>query len=85
MKNNSQFQKILVVAAHPDNEVLGCGGVIAKHAKLGDKIYCLFLGKGKSSRDFQDKSLLEKEQAVLEREAQKAAELDAGERWQGKN
>ncbi len=31
--------KILVIAPHPDDEVLGCGGALAKHAKEKDEIF----------------------------------------------
>lgn len=43
-------KKILVVAAHPDDEVLGCGGTIARHAKEGAQVYALILGEGITSR-----------------------------------
>ena len=42
---------VLVVVAHPDDEVLGCGGTIARHASAGDKVVVLCLGDGVSSRD----------------------------------
>lgn len=42
---------ILVVAAHPDDEVLGCGGTIAKLASEGCRVYTLILGEGVTSRD----------------------------------
>jgi LmbE family N-acetylglucosaminyl deacetylase len=44
---------ILVVAAHPDDEVLGCGGAIAKHTAEGNKVDILFLADGEGARDNQ--------------------------------
>lgn len=41
---------ILVVAAHPDDEILGVGATIAKHVKNGDDAYALILGEGQTSR-----------------------------------
>jgi LmbE family N-acetylglucosaminyl deacetylase len=42
MNNN-----ILVVAPHPDDEVLGCGGTIKSYSSKGDKIYILIATRGK--------------------------------------
>ena len=44
-------KKILIVCAHPDDEVLGCGATCAKLAAEGHEIYTLILGEGKTSRD----------------------------------
>lgn len=41
---------ILVVAAHPDDEILGVGGTIAKYVEVGDAVYGLILGEGQTSR-----------------------------------
>ena len=41
---------VLAVAAHPDDEVLGCGGTLARHALAGDRVDILFVADGVSSR-----------------------------------
>jgi LmbE family N-acetylglucosaminyl deacetylase len=37
--------KILVIAPHPDDEVLGCGGTIKKHINKGDEVYLCIVTK----------------------------------------
>ena len=44
------FESILILAAHPDDEVLGCGGTIARFAKAGSSIHIAFFSDGHSSR-----------------------------------
>jgi LmbE family N-acetylglucosaminyl deacetylase len=38
--------RVLVIAAHPDDEVLGAGGTIAKHARMGDEVWVCFAADG---------------------------------------
>ena len=49
------MKKILVIAAHPDDEVLGCGGTIAKHISKKDKVYVIFMANGVDSRNSPSK------------------------------
>lgn len=37
--------KILIIAPHPDDEVLGCGGTIAKYSEHGDDVYLCVVTK----------------------------------------
>lgn len=41
---------ILVIAAHPDDEVLGCGGTIARESARGTPVHVAILGEGLTSR-----------------------------------
>ncbi|MDR2646486.1 MAG: PIG-L family deacetylase [Holosporaceae bacterium] len=60
------MKKILIVAAHPDDEVLGCFGTVARliGERGGGEAYTLILGKGKAARRSADRNelhLLQKE------------------------
>ena len=41
---------ILVIAAHPDDEILGMGGTIAKYTKNGDVVKIVIMATGITSR-----------------------------------
>lgn len=69
-------QNVLVIAAHPDDEILGCGGTIAKHVKKGDKVHCIILAEGITSRDkIRNRELHQRELTELGIAAQKANQI----------
>lgn len=39
-------RRVLCIAPHPDDEVIGCGGMLAFHAERGDDVRVLVLSKG---------------------------------------
>ena len=43
-------RNILVIAAHPDDELLGCGGTVALHTKGGDRVTSIIVCEGESLR-----------------------------------
>ena len=74
-------KSILVVAAHPDDEVLGCGGTIAKHAQSGDKVHILIIAEGSTSRQVK-RDVKKSEEALgqLQKSAFKAAQILGAEK-----
>ncbi|WP_424096598.1 PIG-L deacetylase family protein [Moorena producens] len=67
---------ILVVAAHPDDEVLGCGGTIAKHAHSGDVVNVLILAEGATSRNqARSREICQNELSELAKAAQTASRI----------
>ena len=66
--------KILIIAAHPDDEVLGCFGAVARLINEGFEAYTLILGEGKTSRGEQGQDFAQ-EMDILEQECVKANEL----------
>jgi len=68
--------KILIIAAHPDDEVLGCGGTIPRLIKEGFEVYTLILGEGITSRDdMRDRKRREEEITELKGEAKEANKI----------
>lgn len=56
------MKKVLVIAAHPDDEVLGCGGTIASQVLKGDIVKVVIAAEGLTSRqDSRDAEVLKKE------------------------
>jgi LmbE family N-acetylglucosaminyl deacetylase len=69
-------KKVLIVAAHPDDEVLGCFGTVARLIKQGYEAYTLILGEGKTSRDESRMVENKKDEIeVLNSEIQKANDI----------
>ena len=47
----SNKDSILVVVAHPDDEVLGCGGFVSRLSEEGNSVHLLVTSEGESSRE----------------------------------
>lgn len=63
-----------VIAAHPDDEILGCGGTIAKHVQQGDQVHILIMAEGATSRNsVRDRELHKAELSHLAQAAANAA------------
>lgn len=71
---------VLAVAAHPDDEILGCGGTLARHAAEGDTVHILIVAEGATSRDARrDPHGREPELAALKAAASCAADAIGAE------
>lgn len=57
-------KKILIIAAHPDDEVLGCFGTVARLIEEGYEAYTLILGEGKTSRGEGKEEILKLHQEI---------------------
>ena len=67
-------QNILIISAHPDDEVLGCGGSMAKWSKDGYQVHVLIMAEGATSRDkSRDRNSRKQELSILTEAANQAA------------
>ncbi|NOR53664.1 MAG: hypothetical protein GQ536_06215, partial [Candidatus Aminicenantes bacterium] len=68
---NLTGKRVLVLAPHPDDETIGCGGSLAIHANAGDPVKVVFLtngAKGDTSGKEEKKSYIK----IRQGEARKA-------------
>ena len=76
MSSVNELNRVLVVAAHPDDEVLGCGGTIARHADAGDQVHVLIVAEGATSRlQKRDRLQADEELSTLAQSAQRAGSI----------
>ena len=67
---------VLIVGPHPDDEVLGCGGSIARHIEQGDTVSILILAEGITSRaDSRELGMDPKRLEALRRATLKASKI----------
>ncbi len=68
--------RVLVLAAHPDDEVLGCGGTIAWHVDQGHDVAIHLMAEGATSRtNVPDRVAMASELESLRSSARKAADI----------
>ncbi|MCK5444058.1 MAG: PIG-L family deacetylase [Rhodospirillaceae bacterium] len=59
------MSQVLVVAPHPDDETLGCGGTLLRHKAAGDDIHCVLVTAMTPELGFSDKKIKERA-AIIE-------------------
>lgn len=69
------MERILVVAAHPDDELLGLGGTIRRLADSGKEIHAVILAEGITSRANKRDEADRTELDMLKEDAKKAADI----------
>ncbi|MGD0026259.1 MAG: PIG-L deacetylase family protein [Xanthobacteraceae bacterium] len=68
--------RVLVVASHPDDEILGVGGTLARHAAEGATVDVLIMAEGATSRDVKrDPAARAGELSALQDAARRAATI----------
>ena len=61
--------KVVVIGAHPDDELLGAGGTLARHVLAGDEVHAIVVADGAGSR--YPAELV----STLEKQAHRAADV----------
>ncbi len=65
----------MAIVAHPDDEIIGVGGTLARHVANGDFVSVLILGDGKSSQQKEYSKLTDEMEALVTTETAKALSI----------
>lgn len=60
------MKRVLVVSAHPDDEVLGCGGTVLKHRAAGDEVAWLIVTNALESQGFPADAVAARQREIAE-------------------
>lgn len=60
------MRRVLVIAPHPDDETLGCGGTLLRHKDQGDEIAWIIVTDMKLSLGYSRKKIKEREQEITD-------------------
>jgi len=58
------MKNILIIAPHPDDETLGCGGTILKHIDKGDDVYWLILTNISEKEGWKTEKVSERQEEI---------------------
>jgi LmbE family N-acetylglucosaminyl deacetylase len=67
-------KKIIVVAAHPDDEIIGCGGTLIKHIKSKDSVRVIFASESENARNTK-KNISSKRSLIRQKIAKKVSKF----------
>ncbi len=69
------MKKVIVFAAHPDDELLGLGGTVRRLANEGVEVHAVIMAEGITSRSDKRSDADDTELAELQKDARKAAQI----------
>ena len=60
------MDKVLIIAVHPDDETLGCGGTLLRHKANGDKIHWMIATDVKESEGFTKELVARRDKEIAQ-------------------
>ena len=60
------MKKVIIISAHPDDEVLGGGGTLLKHIENGDEVYWLITTNISREQGFEDERVQSRQNEIKE-------------------